>query len=71
METRKIKRNAIRCLKCDTVIESLHRHHWVQCPCGSSFVDGGVDYVRFGGNLEEVEILTEYFEEDDEEVKPL
>lgn len=42
------KRNAVRCLRCDTVIESKHRHDWVQCECGDVYVDGGHDYHRMG-----------------------
>jgi hypothetical protein len=42
-----ILRNAVRCKKCDTVLESKHRHDFVQCPCGV-FVDGGRDYLRGG-----------------------
>lgn len=27
-------------------MESTHRHHFVQCKCGKSFLDGGDDYIR-------------------------
>jgi hypothetical protein len=39
------------CLECGDVIESKHRHDFVQCKCGKSFLDGGDDYLRFGGRL--------------------
>lgn len=39
-------RNAVRCCKCDTVIESTYRHDFQTCPCGSVSVDGGQDYKR-------------------------
>lgn len=29
----------------------------------SIFIDGGLDYVRFGGEKEDIELLTEYKEE--------
>lgn len=63
---KKIIRNALRCLTCDTIIESKHRHDFVQCNCEPDsetriFVDGGLDYVRYGyGKNALLEILTEY-----------
>ena len=45
---RKIKRNAIKCLKCGDIIESKYRHDFKMCSCESCFVDGGHDYVRVG-----------------------
>ena len=48
-------RNRIRCLDCDTIIESRSRHDFVVCPCYTNeadgtgcFVDGGTDYARYG-----------------------
>ncbi len=43
---KRLTRNAIRCLSCDTVIESTHRHDFVTCPCGMVSVDGGLAYER-------------------------
>lgn len=40
----------IKCLDCLDVIESTHRHDFVRCKCGESFVDGGDAYLRVGGN---------------------
>jgi hypothetical protein len=57
----KIKRNIIRCKICDTKIESRHRHDFKYCSCGQTFIDGGTDYVRYGGEPENVEVLTEYY----------
>ncbi len=48
IEERKLIRNAARCLKCDTVIESKHGHDWQSCKCGAVFVDGGLGYIRRG-----------------------
>lgn len=39
------------CLECGDIIESKHRHDFVQCKCGKSFLDGGEDYFRAGGYL--------------------
>lgn len=44
----KLKKNAAQCKKCNDVIESKYRHHFVQCKCENIFVDGGLDYVRYG-----------------------
>lgn len=52
-----ITRNAARCRKCDTVVESKTRHDFVPCTCGAIFVDGGLDYVRAGGSPEDFESL--------------
>ena len=56
----KLTRNAARCLKCGDVIESKHRHDFVWCKCGEIFVDGGLDYVRCGGDPSSFESLCEY-----------
>jgi hypothetical protein len=31
---------------CGDVLESKHRHDFVRCKCGKSFLDGGDDYFR-------------------------
>ena len=49
-----IKRNAARCRKCNTEIESVHRHDLVECKCGAIFVDGGRRYKRRGGSLSDI-----------------
>lgn len=43
-----VLRNAARCLKCDSMIESKNRHDFKECFCGNVFVDGGFDYIRHG-----------------------
>lgn len=43
-----IIRNAAQCLDCGDTIESTHRHDFKQCSCGNVFVDGGLDYLRYG-----------------------
>lgn len=42
------KLNAVKCLRCNTVAVSTHRHHAQDCECGHVFVDGGPDYKRRG-----------------------
>lgn len=49
MERKILIRNSATCVHCGDEIESRHRHDFVRCNCGQSFVDGGFDYTRFGG----------------------
>ena len=37
------------CMKCFEMMRSNHRHDFVRCECGESFIDGGDDYFRAGG----------------------
>lgn len=56
----RITRSRARCTKCDTVIESKHRHDFVACPCGAIFLDGGTSYIRYGYRAEgDIELMTE------------
>jgi hypothetical protein len=59
---RKITRNAARCTKCDSVIESTHRHDFVGCACGAIAVDGGKEYLRRVGDMSAFEERSEYKE---------
>lgn len=43
---KRITKNAVRCKICNTVIESLSRHHFVWCVCSAVAVDGGRDYLK-------------------------
>lgn len=56
----KIKRNKCKCLLCNDIIESKHRHDFVHCECGAIFTDGGTDYIRRGGAIDNIEDLSEY-----------
>jgi hypothetical protein len=49
-------------------MESKHRHDFVRCGCGKSFLDGGNDYFRAGGytvvvpnDYEELTTAEEFF----------
>lgn len=55
----KIKRNAIRCKHCGEIIESRHTHDFKACKCGRCFVDGGLEYLRWGGEPEDYDDLAE------------
>ena len=59
-----LTRNAIKCLVCNTVLESKHQHHYSQCNCDNeAAVDGGLVYLRYmAKDLDLVENLCEYVE---------
>lgn len=43
--------NAVKCLRCGEIIQSVSRHNYVTCQCDNSvMVDGGLDYERYGAN---------------------
>ena len=54
----KILVNKIRCKKCGDVIESYSVHDFKYCKCGSVAVDGGHDYLRRVGYMEDWEDLS-------------
>ncbi len=56
----KITVNKIRCKKCGDIIESKSVHDFRSCKCGFVAVDGGHNYLRRVGNLEDWEDLSEY-----------
>ena len=64
-----LTRNAVKCLVCNTVLQSKHRHHYNQCQCRNECaVDGGLDYQRtLAKDLDLVENLCEYVEMTDDE----
>lgn len=39
----------IKCLICGDIIESKSLHNLVPCKCESCHIDGGNEYLRFGG----------------------
>lgn len=59
-EMRKIKSNKIRCRKCGEIIESVSVHDFKFCKCGAVAVDGGHEYLRRCGSLENFEELSEF-----------
>ena len=54
--------NSVRCLVCNTVLESKHQHHFVECGCkNQTFNDGGLVYNRVGAvDFDKVEDLCKY-----------
>ena len=69
-KTKKVlTRNAVKCLVCNSVLESKYQHNFRSCGCrNQSFVDGGLLYRRVGGvDLDLVENLCEYVEMTEDE----
>ena len=52
--------------KCGEVIESKSVHDFKFCSCGACAVDGGHEYLRRCGELEDWEELAENEETDDD-----
>ena len=48
-EVRVLAINRVMCLHCNDIITSKFAHDYVPCKCGKTFVDGGTDYRRRGG----------------------
>ena len=44
-----LKIKAVKCLICNHVIYSRHRHDFRYCPCKNTAIDGGFDYVKISG----------------------
>jgi len=55
LKPKRLTRNAAECHNCNTIIESKHRHDWVQSNCvhpdNGIYVDGGLTYQRRGAGL--------------------
>ena len=48
----------IKCLICGDIIESKSVHDLVACKCESCYIDGGNDYLHFGGeNFDKILII--------------
>ena len=52
--------NKIQCKKCKDIIESKNVHDFKWCTCKSIAVDGGLEYLRRVGNLEDIIELSEF-----------
>lgn len=57
-----LTKNSVKCLVCNTVLESKHRHSYVQCHCpNQTSCDGGLEYQRtLAVDLSLIENLCEY-----------
>lgn len=54
----KIVISMAQCKKCKVVLISAHRHDYRTCKCGAIMLDGGRDYIRSGGDPEDINLLT-------------
>ena len=57
---KKILVNKIQCKKCKDIIESKNVHDFKWCTCKSIAVDGGLEYLRRIGNLEDIIELSKF-----------
>jgi hypothetical protein len=48
------KVQAIECPFCGYILYSRARHDFRYCQCESCFIDGGFDYPRYGGPLDQI-----------------
>ena len=57
-----LTKNSVKCLLCNTTLESKHRHDFVMCPCPNhTACDGGLEYQRtLAVDLSLIENLCEY-----------
>ncbi len=67
IKAKKLIRNAAKCVKCNGIIESTHRHDFRYCECGALAVDGGLEYERRVGDIYNCIDLSEYEEIEREE----
>lgn len=54
----KIIRNRIRCKHCGDIIESTNTHDFKFCSCGRVAIDGGKNYLKRSGNINDWEELS-------------
>lgn len=64
----KIIHNRCRCAKCGDIIESTHVHDFKYCSCGAIAVDGGHDYIRRLGKLEDIIDMSEVIKTEEKEL---
>lgn len=50
--------SGIQCQSCGDVIWSRHAHDFRRCSCEAIFIDGGREYLRCGGNAENIVMVT-------------
>lgn len=61
MEPVAVQHTGLECPFCLEHIYSKYRHDFKHCGCGYCFVDGGLDYMRYGWGV--------YYEEDPKQTK--
>jgi hypothetical protein len=63
--------NSVKCLECNKVLVSRHRHDYVTCGCpNDAMVDGGNEYERYGAmDMDKIETYYVYADDDYELVR--
>ena len=63
--------NSVKCLECNKVLVSRHRHDYVTCGCpNDAMADGGNDYGRYGAvDMDKIEPYYVYADDDYELVR--
>lgn len=63
---KKIVHSQVTCLDCGETLVSQHRHDYKTCSCeNETMIDGGNDYIRFGGkDLAKVDPFTVFNTDD-------
>lgn len=61
---KRLVRNRVKCLRCETIIESNGTYDKNVCKCGRVMVDGGLNYVRILGDPKDFEDLSVWIETD-------
>jgi hypothetical protein len=63
MKAKYVLVNNFRCRTCGDVVLSLSVHDYRECSCGNH-VDGGFDYIKRGGNHQDMQVLPLYWKRD-------
>lgn len=58
--------NKVKCLLCNDIIESIHRHDFKWCSCKNVAVDGGKSYLKRMYKKDEYEELSEQIADGDD-----
>lgn len=68
---RQIVLNKLKCLQCEVVLISHNRHDYKVCSCSNeTTIDGGTDYLRYGGkDMSKIELQTVFADDDFELVR--
>jgi len=63
-----MKKTAIKCKKCGSIIFSRATHDFRWCACNSIAIDGGSDYTRIIGNPKNIESIVFDIEQTEKEL---
>jgi len=61
-----LKSNKAMCKKCNDIIESKYLWDSKTCKCGAIAIDGGKSQIRHSGDIESIEDLSVWFDENKE-----